>query len=247
MLFSLQKYATHRDNPAILLYPGWTHLVEREPKLLQKLSKHYTCYTVHLPGYGKVPDITREYSFEEIICEIRKTLYKNSVELVGIIGFSMGCRMVAEHCRQSKKDIPSVYIGCPFSIAVPFWGTLLLAHEWIRVVAQGIPSLQRIAINAAAQSVSENKNVRYVSTDVTNSGAYFSLLAMLESSPPISHKRSLFIYGEHDPYRQQLPDSWESACIEIIGAPHNCVMNYELKVTNEIKNFLTSATSAKYN
>ncbi len=237
MQLQLKKYGSKKES--VILHPGWTHPIENEAIFLKELTKKYTCYSIHLPGYYGVPDSDETYSFKDFAESLQKILLSEQIKPVAHIGFSMGCRMVMTYDQVFPSSVKKIYVGCPFDLQIPAWGIFLLAHEGLWLGMTRTYGVQSAVVSKAYRTITGDPHAKFHSPDVTLKGAFYSLLALLKSEPTTSNSPdSLFIYGKKDPYLLKLPEAFKTQTKIIPGAVHNCVAGREQEIVEILEKYI---------
>ena len=219
----------------IICFPGWIHPVAKERRFVELLSAHYTVISVDLPGYNQTPDAPNLRLFPEIAQQVND--YLTNAQLVPDIffGFSMGCHLILELYKKYPRyaTARTVFVGCPLGLHhIPFWAKTLLSQPWLITTIRAIQTAKTVLVATALKEISDGTITRFSSKTVTSTGAFDSLIGLLNSRthtqehPP----QTLHIYGEHDFYlktakKMQLPNMHT-----IPGAGHNCIRGFEEEV-----------------
>ena len=134
-----------------------------------------------------------------------------------------------------------IHVGCPFDLQIPAWGLFLLAHEGLWLGMSRTYGVQRAVVTKAYRTITGNPKANFISPDVTLKGAFYSLLALLNSKPTTNRApNSLFIYGKKDPYLLKLPEAFKDQIKVFPNAVHNCIAGREREVVESIEEFVSN-------
>lgn len=235
----LKKYGT--DPRAIIAFPGWTHPIENEQSFLNLLSKKYTVYSLHLPGYMSNPDSKLFLTFSDLVKETQENLEKITSKEVIYIGFSMGCRLIMEfektHAIKSKK----IFVGCPIkNYDIPLWANPLLFSSYIINVLRKVDCFKRFVVNIALRVITGDNSAVLSNGNVTLTGAFDSLIGLIKTQSLLQNytDRTMFIYGEDDAYLRDSRSHGIKNLKVIPNVGHNCVNQHEVEVINIINQFI---------
>lgn len=235
---TLKKYGNGKD--ILVGFPGWNHPVEKEGKFLQLLTKKYTVYSVHLPGYVGNKDLNTFQDFTSIAYEIYEELKKIKGELV-LIGFSMGCRLIMELEREHPNNWKKIFVGSPvYNYDIPIWAKLLLLNSVFINFLRKFHSFKLFVVNKALKTITQDKQAFFQGNNVTLTGSFDSLVGLLKSETNFKKytNSALFIYGENDDYLKEAKKLSVKSLKVIDTVGHNCVRNNENKVINLIDAFI---------
>lgn len=232
-MITTKKYGKGRRS--VLFFPGWTHPIENEKKLLKTLSNTYTIHSINPPGYNNNPDGNHPYTLADLADSIHIYIKKEKLNNATLIGFSMGCKIIMQYIKKYRHTGQLVFIGCPTKeYPVPAWGRLVLKNKTaIEIIRQN--QLFKRAIVNKALSILNEKPTSFTSNTVTTAGAFDSLIALLKDQNDwkVKAKKATFIYGSQDPYLTEFKKHFSNAH-SIKNAPHNCIIGNEREMSKVI-------------
>lgn len=249
---SLKKYGSGKNK--IVCFPGWIHPMEKEPVFIKKLAKHFTVYTLQLPGYMDQPESRKLLSFEKLSREIHDLLEEEEVGLGGsrfekskptksresnttFLGFSMGCRLIMSYLQQFEHRGQLVFIGLPTGdYNLPFWAKIILSSDFLIHFFRKNNALKSRVVDLATASISSDKTAKFKPKHVSLTGAFDTLVALLKSGFHWQEfrDRACFIYGQRDKYLAQIKRTSPKTLHVLEGLPHNCVTEHEEEIVKII-------------
>jgi len=225
----------------LILFPGWTHPAEKEPKFIKELSKKYSVLSVNLPGYSHNQDTKRYHNFHNLTKELHAELEKKNIRPVAFIGFSMGCRLIFSYNSIYPNNIRNIFIGSPIrSFDLPYWASFIFKYEFMIQILRNNSVFSQICVNMALRNISSNPRAKFKPKYVSLIGAFDSLVGVINCVERINTKPfSLFIYGEKDKYLKDARNKNIQNIKIVDGADHNCVPGHEeelVKIIDEEMN-----------
>ena len=226
-----------KGKQTIVLFPGWTHPVQKEPKFINELGKKFRIISVELPGYMNNADLSSYQDFLFLAKEFHKELKKTNINPLAFIGFSMGCKLITTYSSLYPSNIRCIFIGCPInSYQLPIWAKLLVKHKFLINLFRRNKKFIQFAVNIAFQNVSQDPKATFKEDRVTLLGAFDSLIGLITSDMKLNKYKNLttFIYGKNDNYLQEAEKMNLSKLKIISGAGHNCVYDHEIEIVKLI-------------
>ncbi len=226
----LTRLTTHGSGvKTFVLLAGWNHSFTNELPFVELLAKNHTVLVVSLPGYAGTPESPHFADFPTLAKDIHLQLVAMNLLDATLIGFSMGCHLIAELARIMPIN-NLVLIGCPLNIAgVPWWTQVLFSNTSAINYLRKNKQFVSFAVLTALRSVSHDTSAQFSDRATTLTGAFDSLVGLLKSTASLQPflSSALFIYGEHD---QHLADAHQSGVknLQVIAAAgHACIWGHE--------------------
>ncbi len=233
----LTRLTTHGSGKkTFVLFSGWNHSFENEQLFLELLTDQYTVLTVSPPGYSGTPDSKELLNFSALAQDTRHQLIEKNCSDATLVGFSMGCRMIAE-LALIMPVVEPIFIGCPLEISdVPRWAKLLVKNKGIVNVLRTSRYFQRFAVTKALRAAAQDTTAAFSERAATLSGAFDSLIGLLNSTAPLKSylHTGAFIYGEHDPYLPLAQELGIPKLSIVKNAGHACIWGHEEEVVKLI-------------
>lgn len=234
----LKKYGS--GNIAIIAFPGWIHPIENENKFLMLLSKKYTVYSIHLPGYMGNHDSDSFHDFTHLVNTIHDELKKIKEKQV-FVGFSMGCRLIMELEKLYPDDLKKIFVGSPVNnYSIPFWAKILLLSFSHLSLLRKSRFFKIFVVNKALKTITNDEQAVFNKENISLTGAFDSLVGLIKSQSCFEKfvDSTKFIYGESDGYLVEAKNFNIKNLSVIKNAGHNCVRDNENKVFDLIDSFI---------
>ena len=221
----------------LILFPGWTHPAQKEPKFINELSKKFKIASLELPGYMHNQDLSNYQDFLFLARELHTELKKTEINFSAFVGFSLGSRLISTYLKFYPNDIKCIFISYPTEpYQLPIWARLLVNNRLFIDILRRNKQFKQFVVNKALRTINQDKTAVFHPDRVTLMGAFDSLIGLITSEVNLDTYKNLatFIYGEHDEYLFGAQKKNLNHLKIVKGAAHNCVRGHEMEIVNLI-------------
>ena len=222
---------------ALILFPGWTHPAQKEPKFINELSKKFKIASLELPGYMRNQDLSNYQDFLFLAKELHTELKKTKIDFSAFIGFSLGSRLISTYLKLYPNNIECIFIGYPTEpYQLPIWARILVNNRLFIDILRRNKGFKQFVVNKALRTINQDETAVFHPDRVTLTGAFDSLIGLITSAVNLdtNKKSATFIYGEQDEYLYEAQKKNLKHLKIIKRAVHNCVRGHEMEVVNLI-------------